>query len=87
MINEKHVAGVQYADDKAAHLDEEHALGRRASEKMPYAVAEHAVKDEEIEEGEDIIRAHDEFTEKEYSKLMLKVDLILMVSSRIWMPL
>lgn len=53
--------------------------GRRPShEKLPFTVAEHAVKDEEILEGEGIIRAHDEFTEAEYSKLMRKVDFILM---------
>lgn len=32
--------------------------------------------------AEDRVRAHDEFTEQEYSKLMRKVDFILMVSSR-----
>ncbi len=53
--------------------------GRRPShDKLPFTVAEHDVKDEEILEGEDIIRAHDEFTDKEYNKLMRKVDFILM---------
>lgn len=66
------VHGVHYASGPDHH-DHDNAPSRRGSmvdshgrrqshSKMPYAVAEHEVKDEEIEEGEDIIAAHDEFT-------------------------
>lgn len=60
---------VVHYDHGPDHHDHASAPSRRGShlrppshEKLPYAVAEHEVKEEEIAEGEDIIAAHDEFT-------------------------
>ncbi|BEJ15965.1 hypothetical protein CspHIS471_0505700 [Cutaneotrichosporon sp. HIS471] len=87
-FNEK-VSTVHYETAHNSH-DADHApdikrvtshgsRGRRPShDKLPFTISDHEVKDEDIVEGEDMIRAHDEFTEKEYNRVIRKVDFIIM---------